>query len=84
MCGEEIEGQRSTRKFCSGTCRAKYSALPARIETAVVHALTSITTAHALIERHPEFRGTARPMLENVIERAKEALPRKPYTRREK
>lgn len=81
-CGAELERKRSTKKFCSNAHRAMYNALPARIETAVEHALMSITTAHDLILDHPELAGTARPMIETVIEKAKKALPRKPYTRK--
>lgn len=81
-CGIELERKRSTKKFCSDAHRALYNALPARIETAIEHALMSITTAHDLILDHPEFAEQSRPMIETVIQKARQALPRKPYTRK--
>lgn len=83
-CGVELKRKRSTKKFCTDAHRALYNALPARIETAIEHALMSITTAHDLILDHPEFAEKARPMIETVIGKAREALPRKPYTRQKK
>lgn len=82
MCGTTFERKRSTKRFCSDSCRKQYNALPARIESAIEAALISITTAEELLRKHPELSGPTRPMIETIIERAREALPRKAYTRR--
>lgn len=81
MCGKAFERKRSTKRFCSDTCRKQYNALPARIESAIEAALMSISLAETLLNQHPELSGPTRPMIETVIERAKQALPRKAYTR---
>lgn len=83
-CFRPLIRQRSTKKFCDDSCRVNYNALPTRIETLIQGALVSIQTANELIEEHPEFAATARPMIETVIEQARKARPRKPYTRQKK
>lgn len=84
FCFRPLIRQRTTKKFCDDSCRAQYNALPARIETLVESALVSIQTANALILEHPEFAAHARPMIDTVIEQARKARPRKPYTRSNK
>ncbi len=82
FCFRPLVRQRTTKKFCDDSCRAQYNALPDRIEALAVSALVSIQTANTLISEHPEFAAHARPMIETVIEQAKKARPRKPYTRK--
>lgn len=84
FCFKPLERIRITKKFCDSSCRAQYSALPARIETLIESSLTSLQTAQDLITEHPEFADHARPMIETVIDQAKKARPRKPYTRSKK
>jgi hypothetical protein len=48
----------------------------------VAASLTSLQAAQDLITEHPEFSDHARPMIETIIDQAKKARPRKPYTRK--
>ena len=84
FCFKPLIRQRITKKFCDDSCRAQYNALPERIETLVQSSLTSLRTAQDLISEHPEFADLARPMIETIIEQARKARPRKPYTRQKK
>lgn len=84
FCFRPLVRQRITKKFCDDACRSKYNALAARIETLVEASLTSLQAAQDLITEHPEFSDHARPMIETIIEQAKKARPRKPYTRKDK
>lgn len=84
MCGKPIEGKRSTKKFCSASCRAQYSALPSRIESAAYYVQHYIAELEGYIQEHPEFTEKARPMFDAISDRLAKARPRKPYVRKEK
>lgn len=84
FCHKPIEGKRSTKKYCDASCRAQYSALPDRIESAAYYAQNYIAQLEGYMQEHPEFIELARPMMEGIIERARKALPRKAYSREKK
>lgn len=81
-CFKPLVRQRSTKKFCDDSCRNQYNLLSVRIETLIESSLTSLRTAQDLVSEHPEFADHARPMIETLIDQAKKARPRKPYTRK--
>lgn len=82
MCGTPIEGKRTTKKFCSASCRAQYSALPSRIESAAYYAQHYIAMLEGYVQEHPEFTELSLPMFQGIADRLTKARPRKPYTRK--
>lgn len=83
-CGIEFEAERVTAEFCTDRHRVEYSLIKERIEKAAYRALMDIARIRELYQAHPEFTEQARPLIENIVNQAKAARPRKQYTRQEK
>lgn len=80
-CGVQFEAERKTAQFCTDRHRVEYNLIGERIEKAAYRVLQDIALIETLYGQHSEFSEQARPLLETIMERARTARPRKPYTR---